>query len=84
LRILFAAAAAALVSIAGCATPSTLTAKATGCRTGDIDIIDSEYKREGSTTAWCARCQSKVYNCVSNPARDRVACREAEPGGPCH
>ena len=69
--------------LAGCKTPVALTAEAIGCRRTDVDIVDSEFKRQGSTTAWCARCEGKLYQCAATPARDRVECRAAKPGGPC-
>ncbi|HWQ39444.1 MAG TPA: hypothetical protein VNM24_12735 [Burkholderiales bacterium] len=71
------------VLLAGCKTPTALTAQAIGCSRTGVDIVDSEFKRQGSTTAWCARCEGKVYQCVTTPARDRVECREARPGSPC-
>lgn len=69
--------------LGGCVTQSSLTAEATGCSRGSIDIIDSRYKREGTTSAWCARCQGKTYHCVSNAQRTRVECREENPGNVC-
>ena len=59
--ILLAVVAATLVC--ACKTPTAMTARATGCSTKDVEIVDSRYKREGSTTAWCARCKGKVYIC---------------------
>ena len=63
----------------GCKTQSAMTAGATGCRTISVDIVNSRYAREGSTTVWCAKCKNKLYHCVSNPERSRVECREAGP-----
>ena len=67
----------------GCKTSSALTADAIDCAVTDVDIIDSEFKRQGVTTAWCARCKDKVYQCATTPERDRVECREPGPGSPC-
>jgi hypothetical protein len=82
LRNLLLATLAAL-ALAACKSPAALTADATNCGLTEVEIVDSEYKRQGVTTAWCARCKGKTYQCVSTPARDRVECREARPGGPC-
>jgi hypothetical protein len=71
------------LSLAGCKTQSALTADATGCGRTKIDIVKSRYEREGTTTAWCAKCGVKLYHCVSNPERDRVECKEGNPGGVC-
>jgi hypothetical protein len=60
----------------GCKTQSAMTAGATGCRTISVDIVKSRYSREGSTTVWCAKCNNKLYQCVSNPERSRVECKE--------
>lgn len=69
--------------LVGCKTSSALTADAIDCGVTDVDIIDSEFKRQGVTTAWCARCKDKVYQCATTPERDRVECREPGPGSPC-
>ena len=78
-----ALAAVAAMLLGGCSTPVALTAEATGCSRGSIDIIDSRYKREGTTSAWCARCKDRIYHCVSNAERSRVECREGNPGNVC-
>jgi hypothetical protein len=78
---LLAVAGAAIV-LSGCKSPSALTAEATACRVTEIEIVDSDYKREGVTTAWCARCRDVTYQCVTNPRRDRVECRETVAGTP--
>lgn len=78
------AAVAAVLVLPGCKSPSALTAEAIGCRVTEIEIVDSEFKREGSTTAWCARCEETTYQCATNPERDRVECREVADGAaPC-
>jgi hypothetical protein len=78
--LLFIALAAA---VAGCRTQTGLTAGATGCGVTDVDVIASRYSREGTTTAWCAKCREKVYHCVSNPDRSRVQCKPASTTDPC-
>lgn len=65
--------------LSGCKTQSAMTARATNCRTISIDIVESRYSREGSTTVWCAKCKNKLYHCVSNPDHSRVECKEAGP-----
>jgi len=76
--------AAAAILLAGCKTPTALTADATDCGVTEVEIVDSDYKRQGVTTAWCARCKGRTYQCVTTPARDRVECREPKPGTtPC-
>ncbi len=68
---------------AGCKTQTGLTAGATGCGVTDVDVIESRYTREGTTTAWCAKCREKIYHCVSNPERSRVQCNQASATDPC-
>jgi hypothetical protein len=80
-RILLAAFLACLVT--GCKTRGSLTAGATGCGATEVDIVKSEYTREGVTTAWCAKCKGKMYHCVSNPDRSRVECKEANAWDAC-
>ncbi len=65
--------------LSGCKTQTAMTASSTGCRTISVDIVKSRYSREGSTTAWCAKCKNKLYQCVSNPAHSRIECKEAAP-----
>lgn len=69
--------------LSGCKSPTALTASATGCGVTEVDIVDSVHAREGTTSAWCARCRGKLFQCASNPARDRVECRPAASPGPC-
>ena len=69
--------------LSSCKSPTALTASATGCGVTEVDIVDSVYAREGTTSAWCARCNGKLFQCASNPARDRVECRPATSPGPC-
>ena len=68
-----------VLALAGCKTQSAMTAGATGCGTTKVDIVNSRYAREGSTTVWCAKCSDKLYHCVTNPERSRVECKEAGP-----
>jgi len=70
-------------AVAGCKTQTALTAGATGCGVTDVDVIESRYSREGTTTAWCAKCREKIYHCVSNPERSRVQCKQASTTDPC-
>lgn len=76
-RILLAVALAC--ALCGCRTQSSMTAGATGCGTMSVDIVNSRYKRDGSTTVWCAKCKGKLYQCASNPDHSRVQCKEAAP-----
>jgi hypothetical protein len=71
------------VAVAGCKTQTGLTAGATGCSVTDLEVIKSRYSREGTTTAWCAKCKEKIYHCVSNPEHSRVQCRLANSSDPC-
>ena len=80
-RMLLVTALACAVS--GCKTQTALTSGATECGVTDVDVIKSRYSREGTTTAWCAKCKEKIYHCVSNPERSRVECRPANPSDPC-
>jgi hypothetical protein len=69
---------------AGCASKERLTARATGCGVTSVSIVDSEFKRAGSTTAWCAKCGGKRYQCVSSADHDRVQCFEPHEGTTCY
>jgi hypothetical protein len=71
------------LAVAGCKTQTGLTAGATGCSVTDLEVIKSRYSREGTTTAWCAKCKEKIYHCVSNPEHSRVQCRLANSSDPC-
>lgn len=64
-----------MLTLSGCATQSALTAKATDCSRGQVDIKDSAFKQRGITTTWCAVCKNKSYLCVTNADRSRVECR---------
>jgi hypothetical protein len=69
--------------VSGCKSASSLTAKAIDCKTSKVEIIDSKYKREGTTTSWCARCEDQTYVCVTNINRDRISCTKVPEGPPC-
>ena len=71
------------VLLCGCKTQSAMTADATDCGRTQVDIIKSRYSRDGTTTAWCAKCKGRIYHCVSNPERSRVECREGNPENVC-
>lgn len=79
--VLIAVAMAAF--LVACKSPTVLTARATGCTTTEVEIVDSEFKRAGSTTAWCARCKGKNFSCATNIERDHVECHEASAASPC-
>jgi hypothetical protein len=72
-----------LAGLAGCAVPSARTADAVGCRRTDVDIVESVYKRQGSTTVWCARCKDRIYRCVSNADKTRLQCAVATADDGC-
>lgn len=68
---------------AACTGPERLTAKATPCSTKEVTIQSSEFSRNGSTTAWCAECKGKVYQCASNVERTRAQCHVAGENDIC-
>lgn len=70
--------------LAGCASKERMTARATKCRMLDVTIVDSEFKRAGSTTAWCAKCGGKRYQCASDASHDKAVCFEAREGTSCY
>ena len=74
--------AAALLA-AGCASQSNLTAKAIGCKSGDVDIVSSVFKQRGTETAWCATCAGKRYQCATNAERTRTVCVPSKEGDGC-
>jgi len=71
------------VLFAACMSQSKLTARATGCSGRDITIVASDFQRRGVETAWCARCNAKLYQCATNADRSTAQCFEAREGGPC-
>ena len=78
-----------LAGLAGCNSMESMTGDQIGCDARDIVVMDSEVKRSGSKTTWCARCSGgginagKNYVCATNPSQDRVECREVPLGPPC-
>jgi hypothetical protein len=68
---------------AGCRTPERLTSKLTPCSTGEVQIQSSEFSRTGSTTAWCAECKGKLYQCATNPERTHTECHIARADDIC-
>jgi hypothetical protein len=82
-KAIVSAALVMLVLAAGCASKERLTAKATECRVTEVDILNSEFKRSGSTTAWCAKCRGKIYQCATNANRDQARCIPAQEGSAC-
>jgi hypothetical protein len=82
-RAILSAALLILLLAAGCASKERLTAKATECRVTEVDILESEFRRSGSTTAWCAKCRGKVYQCATSANRDQARCVQAHEGSAC-
>ena len=74
---------AAALCAAGCASQSNLTAKAIGCKSGDVDIVPSVFKQRGTETAWCATCAGKRYQCATNAERTRTVCVPSKEGDGC-
>ena len=72
-----------LAVLAGCQTQSSLTAQSMHCAPRDVTVVASAYSREGSATVWCATCKDRLYQCVSNAAKDRVICKEATEESRC-
>jgi hypothetical protein len=68
---------------AGCAGKSSLTAAATGCKSGDVDIVPSVFQQQGRETAWCATCGGKRYQCATNAERTRTVCMPSKEGDGC-
>lgn len=66
----------AAATLPACTSQERLTAQATSCSTREVNILTSEFARRGSTTAWCAECKGKTYQCASNADQTKVHCRE--------
>ena len=60
-----------------------LTARATSCSSRDVKILKSQFERQGVTTAWCASCEGKMYQCASNADRTQVQCRAIKEDEMC-
>jgi hypothetical protein len=71
------------LAIGGCASQERLTADAVGCGVMKVTIVPSVYQRRGTETAWCAVCEGKRYQCVTNADRTRTECRESREGDGC-
>jgi hypothetical protein len=69
--------AAIALMAAGCTSPERLTSKATPCTAKEVRIQQSQFSRNGSTTAWCAECKGKLYQCATTAERTRVECHVA-------
>lgn len=66
-----------------CSSQDRLTSKATPCTTKEVKIVGSEFARQGVTTAWCAECKGKLYQCATNVDRTKVECRPNPADGVC-
>jgi hypothetical protein len=70
--------------LAACMTSKErLTAKAVGCSSREVEVLQSDFSRRGVETAWCATCNDKLYRCATNPERSRVSCLESREGDGC-
>ena len=76
-------AAGSALLIGGCASQDRLTSKATPCSTKEVKVLNSEFSRRGSTTAWCAECKGKVYQCATNAERTKTQCRLSTAADVC-
>ena len=74
---------AVVAAASGCISPERLTSKATSCTTKEVQIVPSEFSRDGSTTAWCAECKGKLYQCVTTADRTRTQCHVAREDDVC-
>jgi hypothetical protein len=78
---------AVIGGLSACNSIETMTAEQIGCETREVRILESQFKRFGSETTWCARCTGANaggnYVCATNPSRERVECRAVPPGPPC-
>ncbi|MCW5625474.1 MAG: hypothetical protein KIT73_12225 [Burkholderiales bacterium] len=72
-----------VILLSGCSTQTSLTADATGCRRGDLELRPSRYKDLGSTTTWCARCKSDMVKCVGNADQTKAICKPATSEDGC-
>jgi hypothetical protein len=91
-RLRFAPAPAATVALvmllapvlsAGCTNQQRLSSDATPCSTKEVRIVPSVFSRNGTTTAWCAECKGKIYQCASTADRSRTQCHLARAEGVC-
>ncbi len=66
-----------------CSSQERLTSKATPCATKEVKIVGSEFARQGVTTAWCAECKGKLYQCATNVDHTHVECRPSPAEDVC-
>ena len=66
--------------LSGCSSKEMMTRSALGCSIRDLEIIPSEFERQGSRTNWCAKCEGKTFWCTTNAARSRLTCRKVGAG----
>ena len=72
----------AILLLSGCSSKEMMTQSALGCSIRDLEIIPSEFERQGSRTNWCAKCEGKTFWCTTNAARSKLTCREVGAGRP--
>lgn len=65
-----------ILLLSGCSSKEMMTRSALGCSIRDLEIIPSEFERQGSRTNWCAKCEGKTFWCTTNAARSKLTCRE--------
>ena len=71
-----------ILLLSGCSSKEMMTRSALGCAIRDLEIIPSEFERQGSRTNWCAKCEGKTFWCTTNAARSKLTCREVGAGRP--
>ena len=71
-----------ILLLSGCSSKEMMTRSALGCSIRDLEIIPSEFERQGSRTNWCAKCEGKTFWCTTNAARSKLTCREGGAGRP--
>jgi hypothetical protein len=69
--------------LAACSSQDRLTSRATPCNTKEVKVLNSEFSRRGVTTAWCAECKGKIYQCVTDIEHTKVECRPSTPDDIC-
>ena len=50
-----------ILLLSGCSSKEMMTRSALGCSIRDLEIIPSEFERQGSRTNWCAKCEGKLF-----------------------
>ena len=71
-----------ILLLSGCSSKEMMTRSALGCSIRDLEIIPSEFERQGSRTNWCVKCEGKTFWCTTNAARSKLTCREVGAGRP--